>query len=121
MVPVTVTGRIVIDTESFDRHNPTQSESYGDSLNENDFTLSEAPTSFKAMVSNLDNDFVTEQVAPKVRLTADGHLICKSSVPGYSLKLKKWSMSFEVFFFMRNQLTSCSAVLCRICDGNRLE
>ena len=41
---------------------------------------------------SLENDFGAQETAPKVRLTADGHLICKSSVPGYSLKLKKWSM-----------------------------
>ncbi|MAD84339.1 MAG: hypothetical protein CL912_15350 [Deltaproteobacteria bacterium] len=92
MRTVTVSGRIIIDTESFDRHNPTKSESYTDDLNEADFSLSEAPTSFKAMVSSLENDFGAQETAPKVRLTADGHLICKSSVPGYSLKLKKWSM-----------------------------
>lgn len=92
LIPITVSGRIIIDTESFDRHNPTKSESYTDDLNEADFSLSEAPTSFKAMVSSLENDFGAQETAPKVRLTADGHLICKSSVPGYSLKLKKWSM-----------------------------
>ncbi|KAH6692073.1 ATPase [Leptodontidium sp. MPI-SDFR-AT-0119] len=97
LIPITVGGRIIIDTESFDRHNPTKSESYGDDLNEADFTVSEAPTSFKAMVSSLENDFGAEQAAPKIRLTADGHLICKSSVPGYSLKLKKWMLFFVDF------------------------
>ncbi|KAH7388922.1 ATPase [Cadophora sp. MPI-SDFR-AT-0126] len=97
LIPITVSGRIIIDTESFDRHNPTKSESYSDDLNEADFTLTEPPTSFKAMVSSLENDFDAGENAPKRRLTADGHLICKSSVPGYSLKLKKWMLFFVDF------------------------
>jgi hypothetical protein len=46
---------------------------------------------FKAMVSFLSNDYAGELGAPKIQLTDDARLICKSTVPGYSLKLKKWS------------------------------
>jgi hypothetical protein len=54
--------------------------------------MSEVPgMNFKDMVTVIQNDYAVEQEAPKLSLTADGHVICKASVPGYSLKLKKWS------------------------------
>ncbi|KAF4626492.1 hypothetical protein G7Y89_g11663 [Cudoniella acicularis] len=96
-IPISVSGRIVIDTESFDRHNPSRSVDYTDSLKATDYRIAEIPNvSFKTLVNAVDNDYAMEEVAPKVRLTADGHLICKSTVPGYSLKLKKWHFVSEI-------------------------
>jgi hypothetical protein len=46
---------------------------------------------FKKMVTIIQNDYAVEGVTPKISLTDNGLLICKSTVPGYSLKLKKWS------------------------------
>ncbi|KAH8652698.1 ATPase [Tricladium varicosporioides] len=94
-VPLNVSGRIIIDTQSFDRHNPTRSTSYNDSLNKADYVITQVPDmSFKTLVSNLENDFNLEEASPLMRLTSDGHLICKATVPGYSLKLKKWMLFF---------------------------
>lgn len=88
-----MSGRIIIDTESFDRNNPTQSSSYGDDLHAADFVVTEMPgNASKKQLTALENDYEVEQDTPKVALTDEGRLICKSSVPGYSLKLKKWSM-----------------------------
>jgi hypothetical protein len=81
-----------VDTESFDRNNPTKSESYNDDLHPADFKITEIPgMDFKKMVTIIQNDYAVESVTPKIALTDDGRLICKSTVPGYSLKLKKWS------------------------------
>jgi hypothetical protein len=52
---------------------------------------------FKKLELIIKNDYEAECEAPKITLTDDGRLICKSTVPGYSLKLKKWS-TYSLFF-----------------------
>ena len=87
-----VTGRIIIDTESFDRNNPTKSSAYNDDLHPADFKVNQkVGMDFKKMVTVIQNDYEDEGEGPKIDLTDDGRLICKSTVPGYSLKQKKWS------------------------------
>ncbi len=87
-----MSGRIIIDTESFDRNNPTKSETYSDDLHPADFEITETPIlDFNKMEMVIQNDYEVEGETPKISLTDDGRLICKSTVPGYSLKLKKWS------------------------------
>jgi hypothetical protein len=84
-----VTGRIIIDTESFNRNNPTKRETYGDALLPADFEVyRKGGMDFEKMAA-LMNDYQVED-GPKINLTDDGRLICKSTVPGYSLKQKKW-------------------------------
>ncbi|PMD36930.1 ATPase [Hyaloscypha variabilis F] len=97
-IPVTVTGRIIIDTESFDRNNPTKSSAYNDDLHPQDFKVSQTATmDFKKMVTVIQNDYEDEGDGPKIDLTDDGCLICKSTIPGYSLKQKKWMLFFVDF------------------------
>jgi len=87
-----VTGRIIIDTESFDRNNPMKATAYNDDLHAQDFKVSQtAVMDFKKMVTVVENDYEDEGNGPKIDLTDDGRLICKSTIPGYSLKQKKWS------------------------------
>ena len=91
LIPLTVSGRIIIDTEAFERFNPHRSERYDD-LHDEDFTISEVPAA-KAKNSRLtkaEANFAEETIAPVVRLREEAHLICKSTLLGYSLKLKKW-------------------------------
>jgi len=84
-----VAGRIIIDTQSFNRHNPTKRGTYGDALLPADFVISQRQgMGFKTMAV-LMNDYQAED-GPKINLTDDGRLICKSTVPGYSLKQKRW-------------------------------
>jgi hypothetical protein len=66
-------------------------------LHDEDFTISEAPASEarNSRLSKAEANFAEEVVAPVVKLTEEAHLICKSTLPGYSLKLKKWR---EYFF-----------------------
>jgi hypothetical protein len=96
LIPLTVSGRIIVDTEAFERFNPHRSERYDD-LHDEDFTISEAPAA-KAQNSRLSKaeaNFAEETVAPVVKLTEEAHLICKSTLLGYSLKLKKWRKFFS--------------------------
>lgn len=73
------------------RFNPQRSENY-DELYEEDFTLSEAPAAKAehARLTEAEANFAEEGDAPVLKLTEEAHLICKSSLLGYSLKLKKW-------------------------------
>lgn len=66
-------------------------ELYND-LKDEDFTRSDVPE-VKATMSDGDSsqgDYDVIQVNPGLRLTEEAHLICKATVTGYSLKLKKW-------------------------------
>ena len=77
---------------------------------------------FKAMVSCLSNDYAGELGAPKIQLTDDARLICKSTVPGYSLKLKKWSTCPHALLPQNfRQLTPHSALLRRLRQRNSME
>jgi len=71
---------------------------------------------FKDMVTVIQNDYAVEQEAPKLNLTADGHVICKASVPGYSLKLKKWSKIPTTSF--KTSTNNFSVFLRRFRQGN---
>jgi len=116
-----VSGRIIIDTDSFNRHNPSKGSSYGDDLHKKDFAISEVSgMSFKDMVTVIHNDYTIEQEEPKITLTAEGHLICKSVVPGYSLKLKRWS-AYPSNPALESSLTAYSVFLRRFCEGDRME
>jgi hypothetical protein len=80
-----VTGRIIIDTEAFERFNPNRTEDY-DELHESDFITKEiSPTKFAKSVNYAD-----KEESPEIKLTEEAHLICKSTLLGYSLKLKRW-------------------------------
>ena len=91
LIPLTVSGRIIVDTEAFERFNPQRSESYDD-LHDDDFASSDAPTAKtnNSRLSKVEANFAEEVAAPVVKLTEEAHLICKSTLLGYSLKLKKW-------------------------------
>ncbi len=81
-----------MDTASFDRNNPTKASAYYDELYPTDFKVSQKlDPAFNEMVTVIQNDYENEGGEPEIELTEDGHLICKSTVPGYSLKQKKWS------------------------------
>jgi hypothetical protein len=73
------------------RFNPQRSERY-DELHDEDFTISDVPAAKakNSRLSKAEANFAEEAVAPVVKLTEDAHLICKSTLLGYSLKLKKW-------------------------------
>jgi hypothetical protein len=73
------------------RFNPHRAEIYDD-LHDEDFTISEAPVAKKnsSRLTKAEAKFSEDLVAPTVQLTEEGHLICKSTLLGYSLKLKKW-------------------------------
>lgn len=92
-VPLTVGGRIIIDTEAFDRFNVERQESY-DPLHDSDFSVSEVSV---ADTKAMQNDYATKEISPEVKLSPEAHLICKATVPGYSLKLKKWLYFFVDF------------------------
>ncbi|KAH8807790.1 ATPase [Xylogone sp. PMI_703] len=81
LVPLTVTGRVIIDTDSFDRFNTGRTEGL-DPLENKDFRFEE--------VQNGE----PSSKALNIRLTPRAHLICKATVKGYSLKLKKWLYFF---------------------------
>ncbi|KAF4625275.1 hypothetical protein G7Y89_g12896 [Cudoniella acicularis] len=93
-MPLAVSGKIVIDIESFNRHNLMQSESVSGSLSDEDGECKLNPSN-EVDSPNGDN-YTTTTTSPKVGLTAIGHLICKSTVAGYSLKLKKWHFVSEI-------------------------
>jgi hypothetical protein len=96
-IPLTVGGRIIIDTDSFERFNPDRANDYED-LKDADFSVSELPpTSTDSVAQNTGNAYTDEAPEPKLSLTPEAHLICKATVPGYSLKLKKW-----LYFFVDN-------------------
>jgi hypothetical protein len=61
-------------------------------LHDEDFTISETPAAKvkNSRLTKAESNFAEEAVAPKVKLTEEAHLICKSTLLGYSLKLKKW-------------------------------
>jgi hypothetical protein len=83
-----VNGRIIIDTQMFNKFNPQFNISIGD-LSESDYILEDI-----AKQQKIDSTvYETEVGKPKVRLTSEAHLICKTTVPGYSLSLKKWRKS----------------------------
>jgi hypothetical protein len=91
LVPLTVSGRIIIDSEAFGRFNPHRSERYDD-LHDEDFTIEDAPASGpqNCKLSKAEQSFAETTTSPVVKLTEDAHVICKSTLLGYSLKLKKW-------------------------------
>ena len=76
-----------------------KASSYNDDLHSGDFKVNQKlDLDFKKKVTVIQNDYESEGDGPKIELTEDGHLICKSTVPGYSLKQKKWSKySFQSF------------------------
>ena len=82
---------MIIDTEVFDSFNPDRTDSY-DALHDSDYTITEAPL-VKSGGKPAGNDYDEQETAPKVTLTEQSLLICKSTVKGYSLKLKKWRKS----------------------------
>jgi hypothetical protein len=84
-----VSGRVIIDTEAFDRFNPDKLEDFND-LKDEDFTIIEVPELSERTANRLKSDYSLVQVSPKIKLTEEAHLICKEVVSGYSLKLKKW-------------------------------
>jgi hypothetical protein len=90
LIGLQVTGRIIIDTEAFERFNPQRSENY-DELHESDYIVSEVQATNKTKKEK----YAEEDASPKVNLTEEAHLICKSTLPGYSLKLKKWRKYFN--------------------------
>lgn len=78
--------------------NPEKSEDYED-LQEKDFTLSEDPV-IKAKdprLTKVEAKFAEDETEPVVKLTEEAHLICKPTLLGYSLKLKKWLYFFVDF------------------------
>jgi len=82
-----VSGRIIIDTQAFNRFNPHRSENYDD-LHESDYTVSEVLAFVASTINNTrKNNFAGEEVSPEVKLTEEAHIICKSTLLGYSLKL----------------------------------
>lgn len=81
-VPIQVSGRIVIDIDSFNRYSPYRGR-FVSSFNAKDIEMLEE---FEA--SRGDKEETNE--APKVRLTEYHQMLCHSRVRGYSLKLKKW-------------------------------
>jgi hypothetical protein len=95
VIPVNVTGRIIIDTEAFNTANPDESEAL-DALQEDDFTASEVPD----VAGN--SNYETESTSTNLKLTSKAHLICKSTLRGYSLKLKKWRMYSKQSFHDAN-------------------
>jgi hypothetical protein len=72
---------------------------YPNKLKKTDFTVTEMPElDLKTMVSCLSNDYTGPVGTPKIQLTDDARLICKSTVSGYSLKLKKWRTYILIYF-----------------------
>jgi hypothetical protein len=90
LIGLQVTGRIIVDTEAFERFNPQRSENY-DELHESDYTVSEVPATNRSKKVK----YAEEEASPKIKLTEEAHLICKSTLLGYSLKLKKWRKYFN--------------------------
>lgn len=90
-----VTGRIIIDAQAFGTFNPHRAEAY-DELDECDYTLSDLP----ATKETAANSYSNEEVSPNILLTDFGHLICKATLLGYSMKLKKWSRDPSVIHFI---------------------
>lgn len=87
-----MTGRVIIDTISFERCNPSRTEVLR-SLEDEDYIIDEAKVSSSESDETglLANDYThQEENQPKLKLTPEAHLICRSTVKGYSLKLKKW-------------------------------
>ena len=76
------------------RFNPHRNESYDD-LHSEDFKVSEAAATRaeNSRLTTAEANFANEAVNPVITLTEDAHLICKSTLLGYSLKLKKWCES----------------------------
>lgn len=81
-----VTGRIIIDAEAFGNFNPHRTEGY-EELHKSDYIESDVPATNAPAINN----YAKEEMSPTVNLTKDAHLICKPTLLGYSLKLKKWS------------------------------
>jgi hypothetical protein len=121
LFPLTSSGRIIVDTEAFMRFNPQRSERYED-LHDEDFTISDAPTvqAKNSRLSRAEANFAEEAVAPVVKLTEEAYLICKSTLLGYSLKLKKWrkcsiNPEHSALITNRQQSTSSSTLLRKLC------
>ena len=84
-----MSGRIIIDSEAFERFNPDRIENFDD-LKDTDFTVSQVPEIQEKTTNRARGDFGVVQVSPKIKLTEESHLLCRETVSGYSLKLKKW-------------------------------
>ncbi|EHL01856.1 putative ATP-dependent zinc metalloprotease FtsH [Glarea lozoyensis 74030] len=81
-------GRIIIDAQSLRKFNP-QFASGVNELDKDHFVLEDSSKDMPQQ--KIDSTvYETETSRPKVRLTDEGCLICKTTVPGYSLSLKKW-------------------------------
>ncbi|TVY85338.1 Mitochondrial Lon protease-like protein [Lachnellula suecica] len=96
--PMNVSGRVILDTESFNRHNPSEAEHYGRRLEADEFERLEVPRRNSKKTDEISReDFALRQETPNVILTAKGHLFCQSLQPGCSLKHKKWMLFFVDF------------------------
>jgi hypothetical protein len=83
-----VDGRIIIDAQSFRKFNPHFNASTSE-LSDEHYIVEES-TEDDTQQKIGSTDYQTETAKPKVRLTSEAHLICKTTVQGYSLTLKKW-------------------------------
>lgn len=94
------------------RFNPHRAERYDD-LHDEDFTISDSPAAKenKSRLSKAEANFADEAVAPAVKLTEDAQLICKSTLLGYSLKLKKWRNYSRYLISKWRKLTQTSVLL----------
>jgi hypothetical protein len=81
-----VTGRVIIDTQAFGTFNPHRAEAYDD-LEDGDYTVSDNSAAEETAI----NKYATEGMSSKISLTEYAHLICKGTLLGYSMKMKKWS------------------------------
>jgi hypothetical protein len=93
-----VTGRIVVDTDAFDRFSyyaaryvepfgATDEEKiakYREEVNQGNEDAEESDADDSSSTGARSSD------TPKIRLTPHHHLLCSARVRGYSLKLKKW-------------------------------
>jgi hypothetical protein len=85
-----VTGRIVIDTDVFETFNPDRAETFAD-LRDSDYAL----LNKISINDEAPNRYTGGDAPPKVSLTGDAHMICRPTLQGYSLKLKKWSKFYN--------------------------
>ena len=101
LIVLQVTGRIIIDTQAFGTFNPHRAETY-DELEECDYTMSDPPSPKETAT----NDYSNEEMPSNLSLTDFAHLICKATLLGYSMKLKKWSTdpSIKRYTYIANHI-----------------
>lgn len=77
-VPIQVTGRIIVDIDSFNKYSP-YSVRYVSDWNAKDMQRLQAHKAIKGLAED-----------GTLRITPYHHMLCRSRTRGYSLKLKKW-------------------------------